>query len=96
MGDYAIGLVGLAVMGQNLVLNMERNGFSVAVYNRTAERTHEFLAGEAKASASRLVRRWRSWSSRWTSPRKIMLMVQAGEPWMRSSSNCCRCSTRAT
>ena len=38
-----IGLVGLAVMGQNLVLNMESRGYSVAVYNRTAERTREFM-----------------------------------------------------
>ncbi|MFY9312541.1 MAG: NAD(P)-binding domain-containing protein, partial [Tepidanaerobacteraceae bacterium] len=43
-----IGLIGLAVMGQNLVLNMEGKGYSVSVYNRTAERTKEFMSGAAK------------------------------------------------
>ena len=43
-----IGLIGLAVMGENLVLNMESKGFSVAVYNRTAEVTEKFAAGKAK------------------------------------------------
>jgi len=47
MGKSSVGLVGLAVMGQNLVLNMERNGFQVAVYNRSAKRTEEFMAGAA-------------------------------------------------
>lgn len=43
-----IGLVGLAVMGENLVLNMERHGFTVAVFNRTTSRVDEFLAGRGK------------------------------------------------
>ncbi len=47
MEKYQFGLIGLAVMGQNLVLNIERNGFPVAVYNRTAARTQEFIEGEA-------------------------------------------------
>ena len=42
-----IGLIGLAVMGQNLVLNMERNGFGVAVYNRTGSATTAFMEGPA-------------------------------------------------
>ncbi len=42
-GNYDIGLIGLAVMGQNLVLNIERNGFSVAVFNRTGSVTEEFM-----------------------------------------------------
>ena len=42
-----IGLVGLAVMGENLVLNMDDHGYRVAVYNRTAEKVDEFLAGPA-------------------------------------------------
>ena len=42
-----IGMVGLAVMGENLVLNMESKGFTVAVYNRSPERTREFIAGRA-------------------------------------------------
>ena len=43
-----IGLIGLAVMGENLVLNMESKGFSVAVFNRTAEVTEKFAVGKAK------------------------------------------------
>ena len=43
-----IGLIGLAVMGENLVLNMESKGFSVAVFNRTTEVTDKFAAGRAK------------------------------------------------
>jgi len=43
-----IGLIGLAVMGENLVLNMESRGFTVAVYNRTTEKTDEFLNGRGK------------------------------------------------
>ena len=45
-----IGLIGLAVMGQNLVLNMNDHGFKVAVYNRTKSTTDEFLAGPAKGT----------------------------------------------
>ncbi|UCC69715.1 MAG: NADP-dependent phosphogluconate dehydrogenase, partial [Armatimonadota bacterium] len=43
MGTQDFGLIGLAVMGQNLALNVESKGFSVAVYNRTAARTEEFM-----------------------------------------------------
>ncbi len=45
MSKHDIGLVGLAVMGQNLVMNMANKGFSVGVYNRTVETTHEFING---------------------------------------------------
>ncbi len=45
-----IGLIGLAVMGQNLVLNMNDHGFKVAVYNRTTSKVDEFLADEAKGT----------------------------------------------
>ena len=48
MAKADIGLIGLAVMGQNLVLNIEDHGYTVAVYNRTLERVDEFLAGSAK------------------------------------------------
>ncbi len=43
-----IGLIGLAVMGENLVMNMESKGFTVAVYNRTAEKVTDFIEGRAK------------------------------------------------
>ena len=45
-----IGLIGLAVMGQNLVLNMDDHGYTVAVYNRTVEKVDDFLANEAKGT----------------------------------------------
>ncbi len=45
MSKHDIGLIGLAVMGQNLVMNMANKGFSVGVYNRTTETTHEFISG---------------------------------------------------
>lgn len=74
-----IGLIGLAVMGENLVINMESKGFSVAVYNRTAEKTDAFLGGRAAGrnicgaySLQQLV-------SMLKSPRKVMLMVKAGD-----------------
>lgn len=43
-----IGLIGLAVMGENLVLNMERNGFTVAVFNRTTKKVDDFVNGRGK------------------------------------------------
>ena len=46
-----IGLIGLAVMGRNLVLNMADHGFTVAVYNRSPERTDEFLSGDASGAS---------------------------------------------
>ena len=48
MKQADIGLIGLAVMGENLVMNMESRGFAVAVFNRTRSRVDEFVAGRAK------------------------------------------------
>jgi len=80
MTDCDLGLVGLAVMGQNLVLNMNDHGYKIAVYNRTAAKTVEFLQGEAKGtqvvgafSVEELVRHLKR-------PRRVMLMVKAGKP----------------
>lgn len=79
MAQADIGLIGLAVMGQNLVLNMADHGFSVAVYNRSRDKTDAFLAGEAADkdiigtySLEELVNSLQT-------PRKVMLMVKAGE-----------------
>jgi 6-phosphogluconate dehydrogenase len=79
MAKADIGLIGLAVMGQNLVLNMADHGFRVAVYNRTTQKVDEFLAGPAKDmpiigsySLEELV-------AALAPPRKVMLMVKAGE-----------------
>lgn len=75
-----IGLIGLAVMGQNLVLNMNDHGFAVAVYNRTVSKTDEFLADAAKGRdtiyGAHSIEDFVSLLSR---PRKVMLMVKAGE-----------------
>jgi len=75
-----IGLVGLAVMGENLVLNMESHGYTVAVYNRTVEKVETFVTGRAKgkniigaSSIEELVKNLKR-------PRKVMLMVKAGKP----------------
>ncbi len=74
-----LGLIGLAVMGQNLVLNMERNGFSVAVYNRTSSVTQEFISSHPgkKLTACYSVVDLVAAVER---PRRIMLMVKAGDP----------------
>ncbi len=78
-GQCDIGLVGLAVMGQNLILNMADHGFSVAAYNRTASKVVGFLAGPARGrpvtgcrSPEELVRSLKA-------PRRIMIMVKAGD-----------------
>ena len=51
--DYDIGLIGLAVMGQNLVLNMNDHGYKVAVFNRTVSKVDDFIANEAKGTQDR-------------------------------------------
>ena len=75
-----IGLISLAVMGENLVLNMESRGFTVAVYNRTVQKVSNFVEGRAKGlniigaySIKELV-------DSLAKPRKVMLMVKAGKP----------------
>jgi len=77
---YQFGLIGLAVMGQNLVLNIERNGFSVAVYNRTAARTEEFMAKRAQGKQIKGCYSLQELVDALERPRKIMLMVKAGQP----------------
>ena len=78
MGNCDIGLIGLAVMGENLVLNMESKGFCVAVFNRTVSKVDAFTSGKAKGknivgchSIEELVAALKS-------PRKVMMLVKAG------------------
>ena len=88
MAKHDIGLVGLAVMGQNLVLNMANNGYSVGVYNRTTATTDEFLAGlpdrpegvVAEGTDERITgyHSLEELVENLASPRKVMLMVKAG------------------
>ena len=80
MAKADIGLIGLAVMGENLILNMESKGFTVACFNRTVSKVDDFINGRAKGkniigckSIEELVENLKK-------PRKIMLMVKAGPP----------------
>jgi len=74
-----IGLIGLAVMGQNLVLNMADHGFTVAVYNRSVQKVDDFVANEAKNKSIIGTKDIKELCDSLSSPRKIMLMVKAGE-----------------
>src|SRR5258705_2632769 len=75
-----IGLIGLAVMGENLVLNMESKGFSVAVFNRTTEVTDKFAAGRAKGKNIQPTRSIEEFVGALKQPRKAQIMVKAGAP----------------
>jgi 6-phosphogluconate dehydrogenase len=72
------GLLGLGVMGQSLALNIERNGFSVAVYNRHTERTREFLAQRAEGKKIVGATTMAEFAAAVQRPRRILLMVKAG------------------
>jgi 6-phosphogluconate dehydrogenase len=80
MNKADIGLIGLAVMGENLVLNMERHGFTVAVFNRTVEKVDKFLAGRGKGKNIIGTHSIPEFIASLKKPRKIMLMVKAGQP----------------
>jgi 6-phosphogluconate dehydrogenase len=80
MEFYDIGLIGLAVMGQNLVLNMERNGFRVAVYNRTKTTTDAFMKEKAAGKNIKALYSLKELVTLLERPRKILLMVKAGQP----------------
>lgn len=74
-----IGLIGLAVMGQNLARNIADKGFNISVFNRTSEKTHEFI----KEHGTKKIHATENLSEFCTSlkkPRKIILLVKAGEP----------------
>ena len=75
-----IGLVGLAVMGENLILNMESKGFVVACYNRTVSKVDDFSAGRAAGKNIIGTRSIKELVASLKRPRKIMLMVKAGQP----------------
>jgi 6-phosphogluconate dehydrogenase len=75
-----IGLIGLAVMGENLVLNIESRGFSVAVFNRTTEKVTNFVNGRGKGKKFIPAYSLEELVSSLARPRKVMLMVKAGQP----------------
>ena len=80
MAEADIGLIGLAVMGQNLVLNMADHGFTVAVFNRTTSKVDDFLAGPADGKSIIGTHSLEEFCASLKAPRRIMLMVQAGAP----------------
>ena len=75
-----IGLIGLAVMGQNLVLNMNDHGFKVAVYNRTVSLVDEFLEGNAAGTSIVGAHSLEELVDSLEKPRRVMLLVKAGQP----------------
>lgn len=80
MSKADIGLIGLAVMGQNLVLNMNDHGYTVAVFNRTVSKVDDFINGGAKGTNVIGVHSLEELAGVLKKPRRVMLMVQAGKP----------------
>ncbi|HEV8051231.1 MAG TPA: NAD(P)-binding domain-containing protein, partial [Parachlamydiaceae bacterium] len=80
MPQADIGLIGLAVMGQNLAMNMNDHGFTVAVFNRTVAKVDEFVEGPAKGSNIIGTHSLEELMGALKRPRRILLMVKAGAP----------------
>ena len=78
MAQMDIGLIGLAVMGENLVLNMESKGFSVAVYNRTVEKVDKFIEGRGAGKNFVGCHSIEELCANLKRPRKVMMLVKAG------------------
>lgn len=75
-----VGLIGLGVMGENLALNIERNGFSIAVYNRSHDKVDAFMNGMAKGKNVIGCKDEKTFMMCLEKPRKIILLVKAGQP----------------
>ncbi len=75
-----IGLIGLAVMGQNLILNMADHGYQVAAYNRTTSKVDEFISGPAQGKSIVGCHSPEEFVKNLKRPRRMMMMVKAGEP----------------
>ncbi|HSU69142.1 MAG TPA: NAD(P)-binding domain-containing protein, partial [Tepidisphaeraceae bacterium] len=80
MAGQAFGVIGLEVMGRNIALNVERNGFPIAVYNRTFSKTQAFLDGVAKGKQAKGAEKIEDFVQLLERPRKILIMVKAGAP----------------
>jgi 6-phosphogluconate dehydrogenase len=78
MAEADFGLIGLAVMGQNLVLNINDHGYKVAVFNRTVSKVDDFMAGPAKGTEVIGTHSLEEFVSKLKRPRRVMLMVKAG------------------
>lgn len=79
MAEADIALIGLAVMGQNLILNMNDHGFIVCAYNRTVEKVDRFLANEAKGTKIIGGKSMQDMVSKLKKPRRVMMLVKAGK-----------------
>ena len=75
-----IAIVGLAVMGENLALNIESRGYAVSVYNRTASRTKEFVEGRGAGKRVTACYTLEELTASLKKPRRVMLMIKAGQP----------------
>src|SRR5260370_36326261 len=75
-----IALIGLAVMGQNLILNMNDHGFTVVAFNRTVSKVDDFINNEAKGTNVLGARSIEEMTALLKKPRRVMLMVKAGKP----------------
>lgn len=73
-----IGVIGLAVMGENLILNMASKGFTVTAYNRSQDKVEKFISGRAEGKSIRGAKNLEEFVASLASPRKIMMMVKAG------------------
>ncbi|MEO0488432.1 MAG: NADP-dependent phosphogluconate dehydrogenase, partial [Cyanobacteria bacterium J06659_2] len=76
----SFGVIGLAVMGENLALNVERNGFPIAVYNRSREKTDKFMAERAQGKNVKAAYSLEEFVTSLERPRRILVMVKAGGP----------------
>src|SRR4051794_12346005 len=80
MSGQAFGVIGLEVMGRNVAQNIERNGFPVAVFNRTYEKTKDFMNGPAKGKKFVGAETLKDFVAALERPRKILMLVKAGGP----------------
>src|SRR5277367_4818665 len=80
MAGQAFGIIGLEVMGRNIALNIERNGFPIAVYNRTFAKTEDFLNRLAKGKNAKGGQTEADFVQLLERPRRILIMVKAGAP----------------
>lgn len=80
MTQRTFGVIGLAVMGENLALNVESRGFPIAVFNRTAAKTQEFMAHRAQGKDIKAAYTIEDFVKTLERPRKILVMVKAGSP----------------